>query len=177
MVCYIAHCPGNFIWRPPPIFHWALVTQSAAIWLAATLLTTGLLLSSLLGLMLLSPHTFQLLLNLKWHLVCLNFISLFTSCVRLQEEEPQTTYPVSFTCTSHIGASVITTLNSTQSIDQQLLVQDCVEARARRQHESLSMSQRSYLNADFQVHLYPVKVVMKELWYAPKLHHLYRLFC
>ena len=34
------------------------------------------------------------------------FVSLFTSCVGLQEEEPQTACPMSFTWASHIAASM-----------------------------------------------------------------------
>ncbi len=40
--------------------------------------------------------------------VSVNFISLITSCVRLQEKEPQTAYPMSFTWACHIAAGVLT---------------------------------------------------------------------
>ncbi len=43
---------------------------------------------------------------LKWPLRSVNFISLVTSCVGLQEEEEQqTAHLMSFTCASHIAAS------------------------------------------------------------------------
>ena len=38
--------------------------------------------------------------TLKWHLVSVNFISLVTSCVELQEEEPQIIHLMSFTWVS-----------------------------------------------------------------------------
>ena len=39
--------------------------------------------------------------------VSLNFISLLTSCVRLQEEEePQTAFPMSFTWASNMAAGM-----------------------------------------------------------------------
>ncbi len=49
--------------------------------------------------------------------VSVNFISLVTSCVGLQEEEPQTAPPMSFTWVSHIAASMLTECKTlTQSI-------------------------------------------------------------
>ena len=40
--------------------------------------------------------------------VSVNFISLVTSCVWLQEEEPQTAHPMSCTWASHIAACMLT---------------------------------------------------------------------
>ncbi len=40
-------------------------------------------------------------------ILLVNFISLVTSCVGLQEEEPQTAHPMSFTWASHIAASML----------------------------------------------------------------------
>ena len=49
------------------------------------------------------------------HLVS-DFISLVTSCLGLEEEEPQTAHPKSLTCASHIAASELTgMISSTQS--------------------------------------------------------------
>ena len=46
--------------------------------------------------------------SLKWHVVSVNFTSLVTSCLVLQEEEEQqAAYPMSFTLASHMAASVV----------------------------------------------------------------------
>ena len=49
---------------------------------------------------------FTIYLHFKWHLTCLNFISLVT-CIQLQEEEPQPADPISFTWAPPIAASVL----------------------------------------------------------------------
>ena len=45
--------------------------------------------------------------NLKWHLMCLNFISLATSSFGRHEEESLTALSMSFTWLSHVAVSML----------------------------------------------------------------------
>ena len=51
-------------------------------------------------------YSFETLCSLDGTFVSVIFISIVTSDVGLQEEEPQTAHPMSFTWASHIAASV-----------------------------------------------------------------------
>ena len=46
-------------------------------------------------------------IRLRWHLACLNFRSLVMFGVGLLEEKPKTPFPMSFSCGSHIAASML----------------------------------------------------------------------